>query len=166
MATALDVNSTALTEHERNFVAKIREYGFVSTSVAADAEGPGFSYTTGFWLNVKFPEIITFTLANDVAHDTFWYMYKHLKDGGTFKISEPTRELFENSQSLLLQVNKGEYPEFLGWNRWFYGNDSFKCLQLVWPDREGRFPWDPGASAEFVRDQPDLTKRNWLRWLQ
>jgi hypothetical protein len=161
MHTALDADPSLLDQQEKNFVAKIREHGWFGTNVGADDEGPGFSYTTGFWLNLKFPEIIIFSLSGKVAHDTFWYIYKELKAGGAFEIGEPTDTIFESSQAVLLDVNTRHFPEFLGWSRWFYGSDSFKCLQLVWPDREGRFPWDPAAAEEFVRSQPCLTGGEW-----
>src|SRR5262245_43677846 len=72
MRTALEAPASMLDEHETKFVAKIREHGWFHMSVARDAEGPGFGYTTGFWLKFDFPELITFSLKRDTAHDIFW----------------------------------------------------------------------------------------------
>src|SRR6266487_3754008 len=38
----------------------------------------------------------------------------------------------------------------------FYGYVRPLYLQIAWPDRKGRFPWEPGFDAEFDDDQPML----------
>jgi hypothetical protein len=38
----------------------------------------------------------------------------------------------------------------------FYGMVRPPYLQVVWPDRNGRFPWEPGFQAAFDRMQPLL----------
>jgi hypothetical protein len=50
----------------------------------------------------------------------------------------------------------------LGWSRWFYGGDAFPCLQIVWSDRDGRFPWQSGFDPALAGLQPDLTENGWL----
>ncbi len=151
MFTALDADARRLDQHEQNFVQKIREHGWLGTHVMPDDKGPGFSYTTGFWLKFGFPEVILFSMSRENAQDTFWTIYRELEAGRRFPIGEATGEIFENAAAVLLP----------GWSRWFYGNDSFECLELVYPDRGGAFPWTPGSSADFRAAQPDLTAGNW-----
>ena len=127
-----------------------------------DDEGPGFSYTTGFWLKFGFPEVILFSMSRENAHDTFWTIYRELEAGRRFPVGEPTKEIFENGEAVLLPVALEHYPSHLGWSGWFYGNDNFECLELVFSDRGGEFPWTPGASADFRAAQPDLTAGNWF----
>src|SRR3954454_10520 len=161
MPTALDANPARLDKHEQNFVEKIRKHGWLGTHVGAGDEGPEFSYTTGFWLKFKFPEIILFSLEGKTAHDTFWHMSRELEAGRTFPVGEPTGEIFQGITALLLPVALQQYRSHLGWSRWFYGNDNFQCLQLVWPDVGGEFPWSEGASEDFRAAQPDLTAGSW-----
>ena len=71
MLTALSAAPDTLDEHENNFVAKIREFGWFRTNVFPEDDLPGFSYTTGFWSSLKFPELITFALKSDAAHQIF-----------------------------------------------------------------------------------------------
>jgi hypothetical protein len=66
--TALDAPPELLDKHEQNFVAKIREHGWFATNVGSADGRPPFSFTTGFWLKFRFPELILFTLKDDVAH--------------------------------------------------------------------------------------------------
>jgi len=161
MLTTLDVDPSKLDEHERKFVSNIREHGWFGTAVFGDEEGPGFSYTTGFWLKLNFPEIITFSLKREIAHDTFWHIYRTLEQGERFAIGAPIDSIFESSHAALLPVSKRHYKDHLGWGRWFYRGDDFNCVQLVWTDRGGFFPWQRGYATEFIAAQPDLTNGTW-----
>jgi hypothetical protein len=102
MHTALDADPVRLDKHEQHFVEQIRKHGWFGTYVAPDDEGPGFSYTTGFWLKFKFPELILFSLRRNVAHDTFWHMYHEFEAGRGFPVGEPTEDIFQNSAAALL----------------------------------------------------------------
>jgi hypothetical protein len=160
MRTALDADIEKLDEHERTFVNIIREYGWHRTNVLEHETGPGFNYTTGFWL-AGFPEIIISVMKPEIASDVLWDMYRSQKSGQSYPAAIVTNDIFANLPACLLPVSKRHYREYLGWNRWFYGGDSFPCLQLVWTDREGNFPWQPGFSSEFEGLQPDLTDGDW-----
>jgi hypothetical protein len=161
MRTALDAHPSVLDEHETNVVAKIREHGWFQTSVYGDDEGPGFSYTTGFWLKFNFPELITFSLRRDIANDKFWKMYRDLAEGGSFSIGVPVQGILKGIPAVLLPVPEWRFSDYLGWSRWFYGGNQFKCLQLVWPDANEKFPWQAGCSPDLTADQPDLTDASW-----
>jgi uncharacterized protein DUF4262 len=161
MGTALDADHGRLDKGEQNFVENVRRHGWCGTHVAADEDGPGFSYTTGFWLKFNFPELILFSLRGPVAHDTFWHVCRELEAGKHFAIGEPADEIFENSAAVLLPVSPQQYQAYLGWSRWFYESDAFQCLQLVFPDSSGDFPWSRKTSDAFRAAQPDLTAGNW-----
>jgi hypothetical protein len=158
--TALDADPAQLDEHEQNFVAMIRKCGWFGTQVAGDKDGPGFTYTTGFWLQFEFPEVVVFGLGRQVARDTLWHMYRQLEAGKSFGIGIREDEIFRNASAVLLPVSPQHYRNHLGWSRWFYGNDEFQCLQLIFPDASGQFPWE--AVSEIVSAAPpDLTAGDW-----
>jgi len=161
MFTALDANPARLDRHEQNFVANIRAHGWFATHVFSDGDRPGFSYTTGFWLKFAAPEVILFSMRREIAHDTLWQVYHELEAGRRFPVGEPTDSIFQNSPAVFLPVSPQQYRTHLGWSRWFYGNDDFSCLQLVYTGRGGHFPWSSGASDESRAAQPDLTVGNW-----
>jgi hypothetical protein len=89
-------------------------------------------------------------------------MYRRLEAGKRFAIGEPEDDIFKNVAAVLLPVSRQEYQSHLGWSRWFYGGDEFECLQLVFPDSNGYFPWSDRASDSFRASQPDLTTGNWF----
>ncbi len=162
MRTALDAPVEILDEAERQFVASVREHGWFGTHVFADDDNPGFSFTTGRWLHTGQPELILFAFRNDIAQDVFWELYRNAVSGTPLPVGEPSDQAFANLPSYAFPVAKRFYPEYLGWSRWFYGNDDFPCQQIVWPDRDGVFPWQDGFDPNFIGLQPDLTDAGWV----
>lgn len=156
MKTALDVDASHLDKHEKRFVENIKEYGWVVTHVGEGEGEPSFSYTTGFWLELRAPELIIFALPSELTHQIFWNCFNDLKEGKQFPIAEPISEVLDRYPVMLKPVLERHYANYFGWSRWFYGGDHFKVNQLFFPDKAGRFPWDDGESAEFKTDQPDL----------
>lgn len=161
MQTALDAPPEALDPGEEEFVGKVREYGFFRTSVLGDDRGPGFSFTTGFWVSTGQPELIMFSVKHEIAHDVFWDLFRDAKSNKPIPLGKKTDQLFANLPAYAFPVAKRFYADHLGWSRWFYRGDEFPCIQIVWPDREGVFPWEPGFDPEFAGDQPDLTDKGW-----
>lgn len=164
MLTALDTSPDTLDEGEKSFVAQVKEHGWFRTGVLGDEEGPSFSFTTGFWVNANQPELIIFSLRGDIAHDVFWGLFRDAKSGLSLPIGKRTN-VFANLPACVFPVAKKHYRDLLGWSRWFYGGDDFPCLQVVWPDRAGAFPWEPEFDGQFAADQPDLTERGWANEL-
>jgi hypothetical protein len=161
MRTALDAPIETFDESEAAFVARIKEHGWFRTSVLGDEEGPGFSYTTGFWVNAKRPELIMFGLKDEIVHDIFWDAFRDAKAGQSLVLGTPIHDLFGNLPAWVFPVATRHYANFLGWSRWFYAGDDFPCLQIVWPDRTGLFPWQDGFDPAFEADQLDLSEGGW-----
>jgi hypothetical protein len=165
MRTALDAPRSALNEHEVTFVDNIREHGWFDTYVFSNEGEASFSYTTGFWVTLGAPEIVVFSLDRIVAHDVLWDIFRDVRDGKQIKIGRYDADVFANGGAYFFPVARKFYPKFLGWSRWFYGNDEFPCLQLVWPDRQGNFLWQDGFEVQFRDDQPDLSEDSWVKAL-
>ena len=112
MRTALDAPLSALDEHERKFVANIRTHGWHDMRVAPDEEGPGFSYTTGFWLTLGVPEVIVFSLKP--AHDVLWDVFRDIKAGRQIVAGKIRRRSVLQRRGLLLSGGQAALSRFLG----------------------------------------------------
>ena len=162
MKTALELPATELDPADRDFLAQIREHGWFSTRVFdPEKQEPDFTYSTGFFHGLGHPEIIVFSLPKQVSHDILWDVYRDIREGNVPKPKTRLSGIFGNHQAVLLPVSRDFYAEHLGWSRWFYRGNDFPCLQLVWPDRAGVFPWQPDFDPAFASDQPNLTDSNW-----
>lgn len=162
MITALDAPPDVLDQQEQAFVGHIRESGWTRTNVFGDEAGPGFSYTTGFWLNTGQPEIVIFGLKSEIAHDVCWDLFRSAKAGNALRIGGLSNDVFGNLPAYAFSVGERHYKDHLGWSMWFYSAaNPFPCLQIVWPDRNGRFPWEHGFDSEFEGLQTDLSELGW-----
>lgn len=166
MKTAFDLPGEDLDQDDSNFLATIREHGWFRTEVLPDSRGPGFSYSTGFTFSADHPELIVFGAESEIARQMLWDSYRNAKEGRPLPVGTRTDQVFGSVPIYAFPVARRFYPEYLGWSSWFYQGDDFECLQLVWPDREGVFPWEPGFDATFKGHQPDLTESGWAAALQ
>jgi hypothetical protein len=165
MITAFDLPPETLDEAEQSFCRNIRQHGWLRTAALAEAGKPGFSYTTGFALNAQQPELMIFSTDDAVAHEMFWVLYRRAQSGRALAVGRRTSDVFSNLPAYAFPVAPGQHAAYLGWSRWFYRGDGFPCLQIVWPDRAGLFPWEPGFDEAFASDQVDLTELGWARHL-
>jgi hypothetical protein len=161
MNTALLAPETALDEGKRKFVSNIREHGWFRTRIFAEGDQPEYSFTTGFWVTLGQPELIVFGLKSEIAHAVLWDVFRNFKAGQQLATRSRTDAVFANLPACLYTVDKKFYPEFLGWSRWFYAGDDFPCLQLVWPDSEGIFPWEPNFDPSMAGLQLDVSEGGW-----
>ena len=162
MRTALDFPTSALDAGEGDFLAKVREHGWFATHVLGEGDQPGFSYSTGFWLSIGAPEVIVFSLKREIAHNVLWDIFRDVQGGLKLPVGKSTPNIFGNAAAYLFPVAPPNYPEHLGWSRWFYCGDEFPCVQLVWPDPSGVFPWQSHFDGRFRTDQPDLSETGWV----
>ena len=160
VASALDVSTDGFNEHEKKIVANVREHGWFCTSVMAETEFLGFTYSTGFWVSRGRPELLVFSLPQETAHAVLWDFYR-AKNEPALPVGEPLFGFVETHPLMLMPVAKKHYCEYPLSARWFYGGEDFPLLQLVWPDRQGRFPWEANADPKFADDQPDLSDAGW-----
>lgn len=92
-----------------------------------------------------------------------WNAYREGQKGRCLEAGRPTGELFEDVPVYVFEVDQARYREFLGWSVWFYRGVEFPTRQLVWPDKQGVFPWQEGFDESMRRYQIDLTRDGWQR---
>ena len=73
--------------------------------------------------------------------------------GEQFEIGRGYSGFLEGFECEMRAVDQSHYHDYLGWCRWLYRGNSFKAVQLVYPDTKGVWPWESRASARFRRWQ-------------
>lgn len=139
---------------DEKVISDVREYGWHVVKVGGDDEDPTFAFTIGLTRNYGHPELILFGLPFDAMHTVLDMAGAAIKSGGRFEAGATTDELLEDYACTFVTFPRSAYRDHLGYASWFYGDEAFAALQCVWPDRDGRYPWQAGASAGFKALQP------------
>lgn len=141
-------------EHEHKCCRDVVEHGCHVLLVAEGEEGePYFQYSVGFAYNYDHPEVIIIGQKPELGHSVINHVRDRLRAGERFVPGERYGGFLEGYDVTFIEVDREEYPEHLGWCRWFYDGDDFPALQIVWPDKRGRFPWEEGCHPAVVEWQ-------------
>jgi hypothetical protein len=119
---------------------------------------PNYAYTVGLFKRFRHPEVIMFGLAPDVLHQILNGIGDRVRDGQRVSAPSVSSDILEGYECAFREVAPAARGAYMGAATEFYGHDDFPALHCIWPDREGRFPWDRGASVEFRRLQPMLSE--------
>jgi hypothetical protein len=137
--------------------AGVEEHGWYSIGVGADGELPAFSYTIGLHRTFGHPELICLGLRTKLMHAMFASCVDMIRHGAPPPVGVPFAGVVEGFDVQLRPVRAPDsYRQHLGYAIWFHGGREFPVLQLMWPDKQGRFPGDPDADPMLATRQPLL----------
>ena len=143
---------------ENKIIADAESVGWSVVMVEATAYSPSFAYTIGLWRNYRHPEMIAFGLTTKTLHLTLNIAGEKVKDGTIYKPGEIYTDFFTSGTTQMLLVDKRNLKDYFGYAIWFNRETDFPALELIWTDRNGRFPWETGYEQEFKYRQPLLDR--------
>jgi hypothetical protein len=147
--------------HAEKIEWMIETKGYAIEPVAAredvDPPVPGYCYTIGVPELVGFPEIVVFGLTPVAASGLLGQVVDFCVGGTDFPIDVEFTGLFDNElRAALVTVDvdawSGLFSTGVAWRR----GDAFDLVQLIWPDRNGFLPTEPGFDARIRPAQPVL----------
>jgi hypothetical protein len=144
---------------DEKVISDVQRHGCHLVSVLADQHGPGFVYSIGLYLNFGHPEVIVFGLKPEVAGRVLNHIRELARGGETIGSGSTSDAFLEDLSVSFLAVGPEHYRDHLGFALWFYRSllpETFPCLQLVWPDKSGVFPWQEGFDESYAHLQPLL----------
>ena len=140
--------------------AEIEAVGFAVVLVTAEGDEPGHGFTIGLTGSHGHPELIVVGLDDGQqagpAHALLDALAERVADGERFADGETRDDLLVGYPCVLRSVAPEQHAEWLGAALHWYGPQAFDCLQVVWPDASGRFPWDPDVDPRMRTRQPLL----------
>ncbi len=151
----------AESEYDKRVLADITKIGWHHIHVQSEKEEPPFAYSLGFYANYSQPEVIVFGLPAQTAQQLLNIVAIRFagakKPYETFKAYD---DIAEGMRIAFIPVARRHYPSYLGYAGWFYKSvrTDFPTIQMVWPDKQGRLPWEPGYDKSFSKFQPLLDK--------
>jgi len=138
----------------------IRKHGFFVQGVFPTKYEPGelFLYTIGFWQKWQHPEIVIFGVPPEVAHQLLWNVWHHVEGGGRIQDGQQVPNIAEGYLAHFRSAPTNHPRYSFGVARAYYGHSDFEVLQLVIPDEQGRWPWEPGYPEGLARSQQALVE--------
>lgn len=153
-SAAMRARTDDLGPGEKKLLDDVDEYGLHIVHVPEENDGAGFSYSVGLWHNFEQPEVIVFGLSTEVAHELLNLLADEADEGARFTAGTRHDGLLHGYPVRFVEVPKEVYADYLGFATWAYEGGDFAAVQLVWPDKQGRWPWDETARIGFRRAQP------------
>ena len=145
-----------MTGGDAQMRADIATYGWHVIAVYEDDEGPGFAFTIGLFRRFEHPELIVFGLPPETMHLMLNGAGAAVRGGRTYGVDKDYDDILERYNCTFRPVPRSHYEEYLGSARWYYDGDDFPVLQLIWPDRDHRYPWVAPSDAWIRTAQPVL----------
>jgi hypothetical protein len=145
-------------DYERSVLANVEKFGWHCTSVSQETgsrEVP-FTYTVGLFYTYRQPEFIVAGLDAGVSHSILSALADVAASQAMYPMNEPCHELIDGYPCMFVEVPRARYNDYVLSSLWFYAEHSFPLYQVVWPDRNGRFPWHRLATKTFKAEQPIL----------
>jgi hypothetical protein len=148
---------TAKDDLERQVIHNIAEFGWHAVNVVEDDGHPPWSFSIGFYETYGFPEMIIIGRSRSTSHHILETLSNQLEKNQTPDLSAPTLDLLPGTPCLFREVQPRYYSDYVGFALWFYRKRRFPLYQIIWPNNEGLYPWNPKASKAFKDWQPVLT---------
>jgi hypothetical protein len=145
----------AADEHDRKLLSDIERFGWHVLKIMGDETGPEYCFSVGLYYTFGHPEILVMGLSHSVGHQFINLAAGHIANGRVFRPGERTDDLAQGFASTFVPVSINHYQEYLGYAIWFYRQlkQPFPVLQLVWPDKQGRFPRESDYDERFFKLQ-------------
>ena len=145
---------TAENESDQTLLANVKNYGWHACHIFGDETGPEFSYSIGFYLSYGHPEILIVGLPSKAAHSVLAAVFDRISKGQVY-VDGSIADDISPCKFLFRSFNPIHYIEYMGIATWFYASlfppDLFPTLQLVWPDKNGFYPWDKDYNTHLIQ---------------
>ena len=149
---------------EERCVADVEQYGLHVIKVSAEPDSPAFAYTVGLCRTFGHPEVIMFGLGLDTMHQLLNDLADAIREGYRFDSGDVSDRLLDGYDVTFRTVPERQYAAYLGWAIWFNDGHEFPALQMIYPDRERRWPWADGVAEGFRLNQPLLERAPFPSW--
>ncbi|MGP4009949.1 DUF4262 domain-containing protein [Streptomyces sp. 4N124] len=145
----------ALDPRTQSTVDTVAEHGWQVMMIPADDQGPGWAYTIGLWHRHRIPELAMFGLEIHLMQTLLNDLSRRAVEGQPLETDQERHDI-AGVPIMLKPVDYRWYKAFFGTAIGFYRKLPFPFLQVLWPNRDGAFPWQAGG--ENLRDrQPRLS---------
>lgn len=143
-------------EYEASLLDNIAKHGWHCTSVFGEGGAPGFTYTVGLFDSYQHPELLVIGLSGQLSHHMISNVATAARKDEPLDLGAASDDILEGFSCVFAQVPVERYADYVLSARWYYRGDDFPLYQIVWPDEQGNYPWNPEADDKLLAAQPVL----------
>lgn len=148
--------SSLMDPVECQVLSNIAQYGWHVILIPEDDEGPAFAYSIGLHKSFNQPEVIVFGLPLETMHRIINVIGELARACIRLQDHDSSSDVLEGYDVVFRRVGAEHYREFFGYARRYYKGNNFPAVQCIWPDAEGRYPWDARVPQSLKNRQPGL----------
>jgi hypothetical protein len=145
------------TPEQKQILADIVALGAHIAHVPASDDWPEYSYTAGLTTTFGHPELILFGLEPESAEALLDALIDEIDEGRRFLVGSEHEGLLRNYPLRIHGVPSAMMETILPRALWASGGVA-TAVQLVWPDKQGRWPWQDDVREGFAELQPVLDR--------
>jgi hypothetical protein len=142
---------------DREIADKVAKHGW--TAIGVEDYDPCFVYSVGLMYSAKHPEIIIFGL-KDQNYALLSAVIKLIQSGKSFAIPGRYDDAMDDVPLGVGEVHSSQHERFLGFAMGYCRHQGdiggLKAVQVFWPDRENRFPFEANCERGVAIEQPLL----------
>ena len=145
--------------HAEKIEWMVEANGYAVEAVPPDAESvppqAGFAYTIGFPAHIGFPEVVVFGLTPADATGLLGLVDELALGGAEIPVdAELVGVLGNDLRCRFAPVDLDVWGELFATATAWYRGQPYDVVQLVYPDRNGFLPYEPGFDQRRVYAQP------------
>ncbi|WP_432846100.1 DUF4262 domain-containing protein [Amycolatopsis sp. CA-161197] len=147
----LDSVDAGLFEH-------IADPGWGLLAIPEDEVSAGWTFTVGLWHSFRVPELAVVGLEPGPGMRLLNLIGEQVAAGRRPAAGAELDDVLESGRLALRPVDEGWHGVFFGTAQGFYRatRPVVRFLQVLWPDREGRFPEQDEFAPDLALRQPQL----------
>jgi hypothetical protein len=145
------------TPEQKQILADIVALGAHIAHVPEGDEWPEHSYTAGLTTTFGHPELILFGLEAEAAEALLDALIDEIDEGKRFAAGSEHEGLLRHYPVRMHAVPAELVERVLPRAHWASGGVA-TALQVVWPDKQGRWPWQDDVREGFAELQPVLDR--------
>ena len=146
------------------FRAAVREQieanGWHVVLIEAEDGRPAYGFTLGLVERFGHPELCVIGLDDGeeggLMHELLDSAAEFVAEGGKLVVGVRNTELFVGHSVGVRAIGQAQAADWLALGTAVLGQGEFPALQLLWPDRRGRLPFEPQCEKKVVEAQPLL----------
>ncbi|MFT3915498.1 MAG: DUF4262 domain-containing protein [Anaeromyxobacteraceae bacterium] len=140
-------------------LAEVADHGWHVVRPARDAQ-PLLAHTVGLFRNQDHPELCVLGQPPGGAVAMLDRLAREVFAGMRFEPGDLHEDPVTGRRLALVAVSPRLHGDLVPLAVWYHGGARFPLLQAVWPDPEGRYPWERWSEPGLRGDQPVLLDRD------